>query len=289
MARKDNHYPVIRKFSVINNTGAPQTNGIVDVAQEMSKINHRLMRQSRMYEVSVTVDANVADGTTIDIYALADSWWTMKSLQMAKSAWDASNAEEKTMLNGKTARWNDFRVKPGLSATGGGGTGFDSLTAVQFENSTLSQIPFTAGEFELSTVVDQAGATRTFSWSSGVSATQYFIYDEYSKSSNTSTDPTTPAIGPYSGLLPNLDTGAAAALQDQGNNPPYNATGYGSGIWVKVGTLQLFAGRQRLSTGFFMAPCGFVALTGVGGLGADIQIECKRGDYKGVHAPSMLE
>jgi len=44
MARREKHYPVIRKFSVVNNTGAPQTNGIVDVPQELSKINHRLMR-----------------------------------------------------------------------------------------------------------------------------------------------------------------------------------------------------------------------------------------------------
>ena len=288
MARREKHFPVIRKFSVVNNTGAPQTNGLVDVPQELSKINHRLMRQSRMYECNVIVDANVADGTTIDVYALCDSWWTMKGLQMAKAAWDESNSEEKMMLNGKTARWNDFRVAAGLTATGGGGTGFDPLIATQFTNTTLASLPFVAGEFDLSTVVDQAGASRAFTWGPG-NASAYGIYEEYDKSGNTSTDPTVPATGPYTGLLPNLDAGAAAALQDQGNNPPYNANGYGTGIWVKVGTLQLFAGRQRLTTGFFSAPCGLIALTGVGGLGADIQIECKRGDYKGVHAPSMLE
>jgi hypothetical protein len=288
MARREKHFPVIRKFSVVNNTDAPQTNGLVDVPQELSKINHRLMRQSRMYECNVIVDANVADGTTIDVYALCDSWWTMKGLQMAKAAWDESNSEEKMMLNGKTARWNDFRVAAGLTATGGGGTGFDPLIAAQFTNTTLTSLPFVAGEFDLSTVVDQAGATRSFTWGPGTAAA-YGIYEEYDKSGNTSTDPTVPASGPYTGLLPNLEAGAAAALQDQGNNPPYNAVGYGTGIWVKVGTLQLFAGRQRLTTGFFSAPCGLIALTGVGGLGADIQIECKRGDYKGVHAPSMLE
>ena len=289
MAQKGKHYPVVRKFSVINTSGTPQQNGIIDVAKEMSKINHRLMRQSRMYDVSVTVDANVSDGTTIDVYALADTWWAMKALQMAKMAWDKSNEEEKAMLNGKVARWNDFRVFDGLPNIGSGATGFDELTAVQFNNQ-LSQVPFTAGEFDYSTCVDQAGVTRTFTWGTGTSSA-YGIYEEYQKSGNTSTDPTTPALGPYTGLLPNLEAGAASALQDQGNEPPYNANGYGTAIWVKVGTLQLYAGRQRLSTGYFKAPCGFIALTGIGGIGStpDITVECRRGDYKGVHAPSMLE
>jgi hypothetical protein len=248
----------------------------------MSQTNHRLYRQSRYYEVSVTIDSNVADGTTIDIYALADNWWTEKALQLAKAAWDESNAEEKEMLKGKVARWNDFRVQAGL-------TGFGGLTAQQFSHTTLAAVPFTAGEFDDSQVVDQAGATRTFTWGSP-GASEYSIMDEYDASGNTSTDPTTAATGPYSGLLPNLEAGAAAALQQVGNNAPYNMTGYGNGIWVKVGTLHLSAGRQRLSTGFFTAPCGFVAMTGVGWLdNPDIQIEVKRGDYKGVHAPSMLE
>ena len=145
-----------------------------------------------------------------------------------------------------------------------------------------------AGEFVASTVVDQAGVTKSFTWGTG-SGTQYSIYDEYDRSGNTDVDPTTPATGPYSGLLPNLEAGAAAALQDQGNNPPYNATGYGDGYWVKVGVLHLQSGRQRLSTGFFKAPCGLIALTNTGALSPDITVEVKKGDYKGIHAPSMLE
>lgn len=280
MAKK--HYPVIRKFSVANTTGVPQLHGVVDTMKNLSQINHRLYRQSRIPEVSVTIDANVANGSTINVYALADSWWTMKALQMAKSAWDKANESELAMLDGKKARWNDFRVDDGVG-------GADILTAVQFDTS-LAPVNFTAGEFVASTCVDAAGASRGFTWGTPA-ASQFGIYDEYDKSGNTNVDPTTPATGPYSGLLPNLEAGAAAALQDQGNNPPYNATGYGSGIWVKVGTLHLESGRQRLSTGFFKAPCGFVVLENFGTVAsaADVQIEIKKGDYKGVHAPSMLE
>ncbi len=278
---KNKRYPVNRIVSVAQASPAA-ANAFADVGALMSQTNHRLYRQSRYYEVSVTIDSNVADGTTIDIYALADNWWTEKALQMAKAAWDESNAEEKEMLDGKVARWNDFRVQTGL-------TGFGGLIAQQFAHTTLAAVPFTAGEFDNSQVVDQAGVTRTFTWGTP-GAAEYSIMDEYDRSGNTSSDPTTPATGPYSGLLPNLEAGAADALQEIGNLAPYNMTGYGSGIWVKVGTLHLSAGRQRLSTGFFIAPCGFVAMTGVGWLdNPDIQIEVKRGDYKGVHAPTMLE
>jgi len=283
MARKNQtRYPVQRSFSVRQPAGPPAVNGIVDVGGSLSKINHRLYRQSRYYEASVTIDSNVVDGTTVDVYALMDTWWSSKALQMAKSAWDKSNAEEMEMLNGKIARWNDFRVQHGL-------TGFGGLDPVQFSRGTLAGVPFIAGEFNNAQVVDQAGVARTFTWGAAT-AGSYDMMDEYDKSGNTSSDPTTPATGPYSGLLPNLEAGAADALQDNGNLAPYNMTGYGNGVWVKVGTLHLSPGRQRLSTGFFTAPCGLIAMTNVGWLAdADIQISVKSGDYKGVHAPSMLE
>ena len=287
MARKKSmkRYPVERILNVGQDSPAA-ANAVADVGQLLSKVNHRLYRQSRYYECSVTIDADAGpEGTTVDVYALADTWWTQKSLQLAKSAWDASNAEEKEMLNGRVARWNDFRVDHGLTLSGG--TGF--LKPYLF-NPSLAGGLFNAGEFDYAQVVDQNGVTRTFSWAISTSATQYSLMEEYDNAGNTDSDPTTPAIGPYSGLLPNLEAGAAAALQDNGNLPPYSQNGYGPRYWVKVGTLHLGTGRQRLSTGFFTAPCGYIALEGIGTVpSANVQIVCKGGDYKGVHAPSMLE
>ena len=281
MARKTKRYPCEKTINIGQQSPAAP-NAVADCGILLSKVNHRLYRQSRYYKVNVHIDANVADGSTIDVYALADTWWTQKALQMAKMAWDESNAEEKEMLNGKVARWNDFRVSAGLT-----GTGF--MDPIQFD-SAGGQVRFSAGEFDNAQVVDQAGGTRTFTWANTPGSTEYSMMEEYDRSGNTSTDPTTPATGPYSGLLPNLEAGAAAALQDNGNLPPYNATGYGNGIWVKVGTLHLQSGRQRLSTGFFDAPCGLIRLDGIGTIpSAEVQLSFKGGDYKGVHAPSMLE
>jgi hypothetical protein len=274
--------PTQRLISVAQPTGPAAVDAQIDVAKILSQTNHRLYRQSRVYDVSVTIDSNVADGTTVDVYALADTWMVHKALQLAKTSWDESNAEEMKMLHGKVARWNDFRVETGLTGVGG-------LDAVNFLKGTLAATPFTAGNFENAQVVDQAGQTKVFSWGAP-SISRYSIIEEYDASGNTSADPEIPVTGAYNQLLPNLEPGAAAALQSVGSKPPYDRTDIGQAIWVKVGTLHLSTGRQRLSTGFFSAPCGLVVLRGVGWLSdPDIQVEIKSGDYKGVRSYPMLE
>jgi hypothetical protein len=276
------HYPIQRKLNV--EQLAPATaDAYMSVSKLLSQVNHRLYRQSRVYECSVSIDANVADATTVDVYALADTWYLKGALKLAKAAWDASNSEEIAMNGGRVARWNDFRVTPGL-------TGFQELRAVQFRQATLAQVAFIAGQFNDSQVVDQVGVTRTFSMGDTNPATQFGIIDEYDAQSGTDSDPENPSTSPYNGLLPNQDAAAAQAISEFGSEPPYNANGYQRGVWVKVGTIHLAAGRQRLSTGFFKAPLGLIALRGVGFLSApDITVEVKGGDYKGVMSHSMLE
>ena len=289
MARRSRskHYPAQRNVGLTATAPSPP-NLVVDGPKVLSQTNHRLYRQSRYYEMSVSLDTDLPEGTTVDVYALADSWMVQKAYQMAKKAWDESNSEEMEMLNGRIARWNDFRVNHGLTPAGG----IDIALATNYLKGALTGTPFTTGEFNTAKVVDQAGTLRSFSWGNST-ASQYSMIEEYDASGNTSADPAVPATGPYSGLLPNLEAGAAAALQDVGNQPPYDANDIGQAFWIKVGTLHLGAGRQRTSTGFFTAPCGFVALMGAGAIIADnatnMQVEFKKGDYKGVHAPSMLE
>ena len=290
MARRTSkkHYPVQRSTGLTWTGGPLPANFMIDGPKVLSQTNHRLYRQSRYYEMSVTLDTDLPDGSTVDVYALADTWMVQKAYHMAKMAWDESNAEEKEMLNGRVARWNDFRVKHGLVLTGG----IEDVFATNFLKRTLSATRFTIGQFDPSNVVDQSGTARDFTWGDP-SASSYSIIEEYDASGNTSQDPQNPATGSYTGLLPNLEAGAATALQGIGRSPPYDANDIGQAIWIKVGTLHLGVGRQRTSTGFFTAPCGFVALVGadtiIGDNQVEISCEFKRGDYKGVHAPSMLE
>jgi hypothetical protein len=221
----------------------------------------------------------------MDVYALADTWMVQKAVHMAKDVFDRSTEEARESLGEPhTARWNDLRIRPGLTAA--------APDAILFEQSTLAAGSFTAGEFADTRVVDQAGQARYFTWSQTPAASEYNIMGEYDASSNVSADPETPATGAYDGLMPNTTLATVNSLQQDGNEPPYNATSLGVAIWTKVGTLTIRAGRQKTSTGFFTAPCGMIALDG-SFLTADtlegVTIEVKSGDYKGVKAPSMLE
>lgn len=282
MAQKK-HYPVQKRLNVAQAAGPVANIGLIYTPRRLSQINHRLYRDSRTYTCSVSIDANLSDATTVDVYALADTWYLKGALKLAKSAWDASNAEEIAMNNGHLARWSDFRIDGGIA-------GAADLNAVQFNQTSLGASQFLDGEFDLSAVVDQTGLNRVFTLGTP-SAGEYNIFDEYDRQPGTNTDPTVPSNGPYSGLLPNLSAAAAQHISDAGNNPPYKADGYGNAIWVKVGTLHLAAGRQRLSTGFFPAPMGMIVLEGIAAIGdnADINVEVKGGDYKGVMSHSMLE
>jgi len=81
------------------------------------------------------------------------------------------------------------------------------------------------------------------------------------------------------------------ALQNNGNNPPYNLVNLPS-VWMKVATLTVGpGGNQKLSTGFFDAPCGLTCITVTGQtvftLRNALHLTVQSGDYKGVRAHNM--
>jgi len=81
-------------------------------------------------------------------------------------------------------------------------------------------------------------------------------------------------------------------LQQDGNNPPYSVTS-DSDPYVKVASLYFrpgATGMQRLSTGFFDAPCGIFVLKMNNALSNDsVKLTVKAGDYKGVAASKMCQ
>lgn len=146
----------------------------------------------------------------------------------------------------------------------------------------------------MSEVADTLGATNRFAFS-GTAANVYNIIDEYDSTGNTDAEPTTPTADvAYDGLTDEVDDNQMDHLSNDGNNPPYSASIIRNEVWIKVGTLFVgTAGQQRLSTGFFDAPAGLVLLQSTAPLDPNaspiLTLEVKAGDYKGVHAPSMLE
>lgn len=67
--------PCSKRLNVAQSPGVAANIGEIFVPRRLSQVNHRLYRDSRTYTCSVSVDSNLADATTVDVYALADTWY----------------------------------------------------------------------------------------------------------------------------------------------------------------------------------------------------------------------
>ena len=289
MPAKKKTYPVIRTGRMESKTGPfPQPPIEVNVEQLLSKVNRRLYRHAREYEVKIDIDATSSQ--IYHVYALSDSWMNDRALKMAYAMYLENSADERGRLkDANIARWEDFRTLSGFSSL------YGQVDPVQFGTPTTGgKSPYTSGEFSTTFVVDAAGVSKAFSWGAST-ASQYSLLEEYDKAGNAQSAPSTSTGDmPYDDLMADDDATMGAMLQTSGNQPPYDSNGVSAGSpWVKIATLHAGA-AQKLSTGFFKAPCGYVLISA----GADgevipelqfVQWTCKAGDYKGVHAPSYVE
>lgn len=284
MAKKNSrHYPVVR--SAPTSAGAA-ANTLIDSAAFLSKLNRRLYRMGRVYSMKVDVRPDYA-GPAIEVYALRNDWAVQKAFQMAYQVYlDNTMDERERLASGQVARWEDFRVRHGLTL------------AINTGNPTLHQpgggaTSLTAGSFETSTMKDGADAERTFTWGAGA-ADRWGMLEEYDRAGNAQGTPDSDTNnGPYANADTKVDASVMQNLQEDGSLPPYSQTGVNSGSpWVRIAVLGSSAsGVQKLSSGFFDAPCGFILLKGFTETSEaySVEIEAKSGDYKGVHAPSMIE
>jgi hypothetical protein len=238
----------------------------------------------RYYQVKI--DADHSEVGNISVYALRDDWAVQKAFQMAYQHYLDNTMDERERMGGnQVARWEDFRVESGIVA--------DTIVSALVDNG-LAPVALTSGEFELANVVDAAGTNRTFTWGTPA-GTQYGILQEYDKAADAQAQPSSFVLGtdgPYAGLESEIQAQTFENLERDGNLPPYDRAGVNALTpFVKIGELGSTAGAQSLSTGFFTAPCGIVLIEGptVGWNPVNLTMTVKQGDYKGVHAPSMIE
>ena len=288
MARsKKNRYPVVRTGRLFRQSPDPIGPKLqVSVEQLLSKTNRRLYRQSRFYDMKIDLDPTAT--RPVDVFVLADSWMVERALKMGYAMYlENSEAARDRLKDNAIARWEDFRVLSGAGVTIANPLQYSEL----FVPDELVQ-----GEFDLTFVVDSAGTQKAFSWGPAT-LSRYSLLEEYDKAGNATQDPTfSTGDMPYDDLMADDSQTTGSNLQNRGNLPPYDATGVNATqTWVKICTLQADPQAQKLSTGFFTAPCGIVLLqdaispTGQSVIEGDLQWTVKSGDYKGVHAPSMLE
>jgi len=286
MAKKNSrYYPCQRHFYVDNASPGTSTVKILNVDRCLSKINRRLYRQGRYYRVKLDMDIDNLDN--VRVFTLRNDWVVQKAFQMAYQQYLNNTMDEREQLvSNQIARWEDFRVDEGVTGT------FDRLDPLLINQNASTKTRLVNGEFELSKVVDTAQATRTFTWGAA-SASEYSILAEYDLAGNASASPSVGlSDGPYANIDNVTDEVIMESLANDGNFPPYDLTSVSpTSPFVEVAVLGQNAGAQKLSTGYFDAPCGIVIITDVDLAVGPSKISCfvKEGDYKGVHAPSMVE
>ena len=280
---KNKHYPTVLSTQAGIAVVPSNTKRLLQADRFLSKMNRRLYRMGRYYEMKIDIDNDGLD--QIEVFALRDDWAVQKAFQLAYAEYVRNIADEKaTLSDNQQARWRDFRVSPGTAAD-------VSDLVPEFADTDGNAVRLTSGNFELAEVVDGSGSTRTFTWNPTPSGSQYGILTEYDRMADAQASPeNSSAPGPYENIDTERDAATYAHLEEDGANPPYDRnTVNQASPFVRVASLGGTNGVQKLSTGFFTAPCGIVLITGVTESGDKISVTFKKGDYKGVHAPSMLE
>lgn len=289
MAKK--HYPVIRSMALSQPSPSTGTTvRVVDTARCLSQANRRLYRYARAPECKIDIDPQMSGPVTV--YALRNDWAVHKAVQLAYDQYRKSTEAERAAMSDKqVARWEDFRIADGVAG------GHSDVGPLFFDGATPREL-VTQGEFQLSQVYTEAGNEANFTWAATSSATTYSVLAEYDLAGNAQSSPSnfvSGSSGPYAGLDADIDGETFENLENNGNNPPYDRDGVNAnGPFVKIAVLDATSvnGVQKLSTGYFTAPCGLIYLEGLNAAGADegkYYLTVKAGDYKGVHAPSLLE
>jgi len=280
-----NYYPVQRMIGLGRDGGTLNGSLAGDTGKLLSIENRRLYRQGKLYQIKLDLDVDVTVGvdTEVEVYALSSNWDVQRAYALAKSVYDRAHEDELSQTSVTRARWSDFRVENGITT--------NELDPVRYDNA-LGFVVKNAGEHELSSV-DKAGVDTTFSWG-GAAANRLDILDEWIRSGRAATTPTNISTTvPYDGVNNDeLSNSEMQNLQQDGNNPPYGIDS-DNDPYIKVATLYYrpgATGMQRLSTGFFDAPCGiFVTKTNNALANGSLKLTVKAGDYKGVHALSMCQ
>lgn len=285
------YYPVQRIIPLGVDGGNLSGTVVGDAGKLLSIANRRLYRYGNMYQIKIDIDPWITStDLEVDVYALRNTWDVQRGFALAKKVWDESTVEERESSASNTARWRDFRMQHGV-------TGANILDPVIYDNASLAAGVSNVGE-HLDSVVDKGGVQTFFTWGNAT-ATAIDVMGEWVSAGQTSNDPAvTVTNSPYDGVNSDeISDIEMTGLSGRGNSPPYQTTS-DTDCLVKVTTLYIrpgaapanAGGLQKLSTGYFDAPCGlFVLVFNTNRANGDVKLCVKSGDYKGVHALSMSQ
>jgi len=282
------YYPVVKETYLGDSTNGAFI-GIYagDVGQILSITNRRLYRYGKMYPLKLDLDipSTFAAEAVVEVYALRNNWDTQRAFALAKKVYDEAYADELKIGTGNAARWQDFRVRHGV-------TGAGTIDPVRYDSATLALTVENDGE-HASSAVDVGGVEKSFTWGNA-NATTIAITQEWAEAGRTASDPNIlSTVVPYAGVNSDqLSDIEQENLGQDGNNPPYSSSA-NTDLLTKVATLYFRPGAiglSKLSTGYFDAPCGlFIVKVNQTLPNGYLKLSAKAGGYKGVHALDMCQ
>ena len=291
-------YPVQRTIplsgTIAGNGGLVTGTMVADAGRLLSNVNRRLYRYGNLYQIKLDLDnvtAAIDTSFDIEVFALRNNWDVQRAYALAKKVYDEAYEDElKATGSANLARWRDFRVSDGVS-------GAVDLFPVRRDSASLTRVIDDNGEFVLS-AVDDGGTEKFFTWGNA-SASSIDITNEWTQAGRTAADPAViSTTAPYAGVNSDgMSDIEHQNLGNDGNNPPYDDQAVTDQLY-RVATLRYEAtptqglGLQRLSTGYFDAPCGLFVIRVTSGVNlgsGTISMTVKSGDYKGVHAKGMCQ
>lgn len=276
--------------------GSGTGQGIVDVVEEMCKMNHRLYRQAMVYPVSFKLaTVNTTNYLNYRFYTLANNWFTQGAIKYAFRNWRASLQEE-LMGGAVQGKFLDWRIahtnadgdNTKLVGTSWDGDGFNALDA---------------GEYNFSTTTGADGSEDGFNLFGALSG-HFNIFNEYAKYLDTrkADDQAITVAASYDGLHEGDDLLTREGLVEDFDNPPYpndlSGSNWADAVMVLQDSIAVDpdAGPSSLSTRTFDAPLGMVfvtkhlggSLNDVSTTDPEIRLTVKSGTYKGTAAKPIV-
>lgn len=302
MARKRQAAQIDDTQRALTLTSASSSVGLVTihVPDMLMRANRRQYQQCRAYDVRLKIASTDESGEHMyEVYSLSNAWWVKRAIEMAKGVYMDATKKERAALGEGVATYNDFIIQCATGAAGNFSNLQQFAPADSGDDMTATEVGSDESLYEVNQVVsdvkDDDGDTMGFTVltedKSGVGV--FNIFNEYLLSRNITPDADT-RTGPYADLF-ELDEDALDTLQKDGDSTPWDADAFPS-PFVLQDTILSDQGIPNgpLFTRSFTAPLGLVIVKKFNAANAEdnftgnekILVECRKGTYKGVHAPA---
>jgi len=280
----------------------------IQVPDMLMRANRRQYQQCRAYDLQVQIaGTGSANSRAYEIYTLSNAWWVKKSIEFAKAVYLNATKDERKLLGSRRAKWNDFIIT-GMEI--GAGANFSDLyqysVATSGDDMTAAEVSSDESLYESQTKGSEVegdpdiGAETEYGFT--IAATDvtggvrsYNIFDQYMLTRQHVT-PADSRDSPYKDLL-DLDQSAMDNLKQDGDNAPFDLDAFPS-PWVLADTIRVDTDQAnlRMISRNISAPLGIVVIKQRTSdeseanfvAGMKILVHCKKGTYKGVHAPAYV-